>query len=153
MIRDGKQFKRLGSYIRDKCKLCGKGLYYYRSLNDECRKQFCSASCSNVYHQSHPRYKDTDIERILEGWLVNKNIVYRKQEAIRLSDRKFCSVDFYLPKTNTCLFADGDYWHSRSGHSNRDDYVTSELKKLKYKVVRLKGSEINKGVRPKFVID
>ena len=87
--------------------------------------------------------RDTDIEKELEDWLVEKHIPYEKQEPIG----SFTLVDFFIPP-NICLYADGDYWHSSEKVVIRDRWITRALTLRGFKVIRLRGSAIKQGVRP-----
>ncbi len=45
---------------------------------------------------------------------------------------------------NIVIFADGDYWHSLPHAIKRDIEVDKKLLENNYKIMRFKGSEINK---------
>lgn len=58
------------------------------------------------------RFVDTSIELIIEKKLKQRNITYVKQRIFYSVAR----VDFYLPKLNLVIEADGCYWHGCSIH-------------------------------------
>lgn len=94
--------------------------------------KFCSQDC---YRKNPPR-GDTDIEKILENWLIENNFEYEKQKRIFKTH-----VDFFI-EPNICLYADGDYWHSSEKRQIADERINNQLIESGYIVIRLKGSEI-----------
>lgn len=56
-------------------------------------------------------------------------------------------ADFYLPRTNTILEADGGYWHSRPKSVLHDAKRDAALTRLGYRVVRLGEKQIRAGAR------
>jgi len=63
----------------------------------------------------------TNVEKIIEDWLIERKVQYEKQTRI---GRVF--VDFYLPTTNEVLEGDGEFWHSRQKKDiERDKYIKS----------------------------
>ncbi|GAH40425.1 unnamed protein product [marine sediment metagenome] len=86
--------------------------------------------------------RNTDIERLLGQWLNQHNIKFEEQKPVE----KITTVDFFV-KPNLCLYADGDYWHSKEDVRQRDKRINETLQIKGYKVVRLLGSEIKKGIR------
>ena len=133
-----------GGKVRLTCIVCGKT--YLRGIAESKRNsRFCSISCKSVWVIKYKvRTKDTDIEIILEEWLNDNHIPFEKQKMI--AGRTV--VDFFIPP-NICLYADGDYWHSLPDHKKKDDEMNILLPKLGYVVLRLLGSEIKNGKRPK----
>ena len=126
------------------CKTCGKCFEIHpNKLKRKDRRQglYCSITCRAIDNIRHQRKQDTDIEKILENWLKDNTINYEKQKIID----GICIVDFFIPP-KICLFADGDYWHSR--RQELDKKQTWQLLNGGYEVIRLLGSEIKKGVRP-----
>jgi very-short-patch-repair endonuclease len=102
------------------------------------RAKFCNQEC----YRKHPPQGDTDIEKILEQWLIENNIKYEKHKKIF---RTF--PDFFI-EPNICLYADGDYWHSINGRPEKDAKINNQLTEAGYVVIRIKGSEIYAGKRP-----
>lgn len=126
------------------CKICG--------IKFKIRKKtakYCSLNCK---YKAHRRFMvetppiiqtcNTDIERILEKWLMEHNIKFEKQKPIE----KITIADFFI-EPNLCLYADGDYWHNKEDIGQRDKRIDETLRIKGYKVVRLLGSEIKKGIR------
>lgn len=106
--------------------------------------KYCSSSCSNAskFRLGVFKKKGTNIEIMVEKLLKSKKVKYESQKLIKLPNKTYTIVDFYLIKKNTCLYADGDYWHSRPGVKKRDQYQNRSLRRMGFKVVRLKGSSI-----------
>lgn len=112
--------------------------------------RYCSLNCK---HEAHRRFMietppfvqtcNTDIERILEKWLMEHDVKFEKQKPIE----RTTITDFFI-KPNLCLFADGDYWHSIPRVQKRDAWINRQLERFNYRVIRIKGSEIKEGVRP-----
>ena len=102
--------------------------------------------CRASYNIKHQRKTNTDIENIIENWIVNKKILYEKNKLVE----GIC-VDFFV-KPNICIFADGDYWHNLPETKKRDKRQNKLLKGYNWKVVRLLGSEIKKGKRPNEIL-
>ncbi len=84
-------------------------------------------------------YKDTKIELKIEAELKRVNLNYQKQVAIC----KVGVVDFFLPDYDVIIECDGDYWHNRDDHKQRD--ATKDLVWMfnNYKVFRFWEHEIN----------
>lgn len=132
-----------------KCKVCGKEFYRVQSaVNRKTKKpQFCSQKCRAIHSVRNQRKKDTNIERILEKWLISNKIRFKKQEAIK----GIALVDFFI-EPNICLFADGDYWHSLPKRKILDKRQTGELIQEGYHVVRILGSELLNGKYPNEIL-
>lgn len=123
----------------------GDILSYGRPRN-ETTKQKISQKLKQVWVNNQglfKSFKDTDIELILEEWLKQYNIPYEKQKPLL----NITIVDFFIPP-NTCIYADGDYWHSFPKVRQRDGFIYKTLRQNNYNVIRLTGSQIKKGVRP-----
>lgn len=86
--------------------------------------------------------QDTTIEQKIEEGLKKNNIYYKKYVPLC----NITVVDFYLPKFNLAIYADGDYWHSLPLVKNRDKKQDSILKQNGYRVFRFWEREINKSV-------
>ncbi len=130
------------------CEICEKQFWVIPAKADI--KRFCSNKCrykgqSEYMVERNPtqRTEGTDIEIILEQWLVDHGIVFESQKPVE----KITRVDFSIPP-NICLYADGDYWHSLDETKSRDVRINRQLKHKGYRVIRLLGSDIKKGVGP-----
>lgn len=131
-----KQTKKIIKY----CLICGKEMELTKSRVKYSGGKFCSFRCKGIYNVKHQKTKNTNIEMILKEWLSSNNIAFTFQYPTGIS-----LVDFFI-LPNICLFADGDYWHNKQ--KEKDKRQTKQLEELGYQVIRLKGSEILKGVRP-----
>ncbi len=125
-----------------KCKVCGKEFYRNPSaINRKDKKPlYCSQRCRAIDSIKNQKKQNTDIENIVEKWLIEKHIVYEKQvniEGIALTD--------FLVNSEFCIFADGDYWHSKSSRIKIDKRQAKQLIANGYTVVRLAGSDILSG--------
>jgi very-short-patch-repair endonuclease len=127
------------------CEICGEEVRSRKKI-----ARFCSAECKDKAHSKYmletpPMVPccDTDIERILESWLIENDIEHEKQTVIK----DICRTDFFV-QPNICIFADGDYWHQQKKTVVRDKWVNRQLEKNGYKIIRILGSDIKKGVRP-----
>ena len=137
---------RLGSgWNKGKSKANGDILLYGRPRSNT-TKQLISKKLKQVWVNNKglfAHFKDTDIELILEAWLIQNKIPHQKQKPLL----NITIVDFFIPP-NICLYADGDYWHSRPRTLQRDRFISRRLRENNYCVIRLLGSEIKKGIRP-----
>ncbi len=123
------------------CNQCGKH-YRLRAYTLQHTSKYCSYRCKAIYIRTHQPNKDTDIEMLMETALQNAQVTYVKQQPL-------CNVtvcDFYLPKTKTAIFCDGDYWHSLPGKAKRDVRQTKVLQNEGYTVLRFLGSEIHSSI-------
>ena len=75
--------------------------------------------------------------------MKEKSINYKKQNPIK----NITIPDFFI-EPNVCVYCDGDYWHTIPKVSARDKWINDELIKDGYRVIRLWGTEIKKGIRP-----
>ena len=115
------------------CQTCGQPF----STNQKRVKRFCSRICALNSRAS------TDIEMIIELWLQEHGIIYELQKPL-------CGVtiaDFFV-KPNIVIYCDGSYWHSLSRNRRKDFLQNRTLRENGYRVIRLPGSEIKKGLRP-----
>lgn len=138
-----------GDDIEKTCLYCY--IKYVPARNKRKIQKYCSQNCKNNAHskfmvETPPfvRTCDTDIELIIENWLIDQKIKYEKQKTI-IEARTI--PDFFI-EPNICFYADGDYWHSLDKTIKRDKRINKKLKYLGYKVIRIKGSDIKKGERP-----
>lgn len=78
----------------------------------------------------------TDIERIVFNLLVENNIEFVFQYPIRC---KYGYIaDFFIPKINLIIEADGERWHNFQRDNRRD----AVLRKKGFSILRLKGQDI-----------
>lgn len=124
------------------CKVCGKDFYRVPSAVNRTEKKplYCSQRCRAIDSIKSQRKQNTDIENIVEKWLIEKGVVYKKQEDVE----GIALVDF-LVGLKFCVFADGDYWHSKPSRIKIDKRQAKQLIANGYTVVRLKGSDILSG--------
>ena len=80
------------------CMWCAKTFIIPRSHH----RQFCSLRCATLNKNYYQKEHDTDIEVLMEQYLIKKGIEYEKQK--RIGD--FTITDFFLPP-KTCLYCDG----------------------------------------------
>ena len=83
--------------------------------------------------------KDTSIEVKLQHALATAGVTFVTHKAIK------GQPDIFI-EPNICVFADGDYWHSRQDVVRRDADTTSFLLQHGYVVVRLTETEINTNI-------
>lgn len=136
-----------GGEIERICPICGEGYPVQRCKAK--KSKHCSLICK---YEAHRRFmvetppfvqtRNTDIERLLGQWLNKHNIKFEEQKPVE----KVTTVDFFI-EPNLCLYADGDYWHNKEDVRQRDKRINEALRIKGYKVVRLLGSEIKKGIR------
>jgi len=121
------------------CKVCGGNFYRVQSAVSRIDKKplYCSQRCRAIDSIKNQRKQNTDIEAIVENWLIEKAVVYEKQEDIE----GIALVDFIV-NSEVCIFADGDYWHSKPARIKVDRRQTKQLIANGYTVIRLKGSDI-----------
>ena len=135
------------NHIIVKCIVCGVDIHTYKNVYIKGGARFCSRKCSNIRKNKNQKTNNTDIEQILEVWLKENNVNYIPQKEIS----GITIPDFFV-EPNICIYADGDYWHTLPKVKKRDRWINQQLKKKGYKVIRLWGSEIKKGVRPNGII-
>ena len=111
-----------------------------RDFSDQHRQHLAAAM---VERRGSQKKTDTDIERILKGWLTENNIDFKRNEPIE----GITNPDFFI-EPNICLYADGDYWHNLKKVRERDEIINAKLEKLGYMAIRLLGSDIKEGIRP-----
>lgn len=108
------------------------------SCGRECKHRFCTRKCAALYGAVQSRKgKTTDIERKIEEFLRDQNIVYEKNKAVARTS----VPDFIIGKL--CVYADGDYWHRTKKAQYRDKKIDAKLTKLGYTVIRFSGTTIN----------
>lgn len=80
--------------------------------------------------------KDTKIERFIESVLAVNGVKYEKH--ISLPGRP----DFFI-EPNTCIFADGEYWHGNPSKYKPDDIIGRD-RKVPAKKIWIKDIKVNK---------
>lgn len=85
-------------------------------------------------------YTNTIPERMLQDELTRRQINFVTQYT-ELEG----TPDIFI-EPNICVFADGDYWHSRDSQKIRDSHVNSTLEKQGYVVIRLWEHDIKRDV-------
>ena len=125
------------------CPICGGEFYVYPSNVKRGNGKFCSKRCATIANNLVQKDHDTDIELIIEGWLVRNNIKHEKQKNI-----EGVSIPDFFIEPNICIYADGDYWHGLEKVKKRDKWINGQLKGRGYNVIRILGSAIKSGVRP-----
>lgn len=125
----------------NKCLTCGKEFYVYPSNAKRGNGHFCSKRCTTIANNLVQKDSGTDIEILLEQWLKTNGYIFQKQKPIEA----ITIPDFFV-EPNICIYADGDYWHSLPKVKKRDEWINYQLQKKGYRIVRLLGSEIKKGV-------
>ena len=86
----------------------------------------------------HFENNETGIEKELYSYLDLKEVVYERQKQIGRT-----RPDAYIPELNLCVYADGEYWHSKPSVKTRDRRLTKTLISKGYNVLRL--PSINNG--------
>ena len=86
--------------------------------------------------------KETSIEKVLESYLQELNLHYRKQEIFA-----FWSFDFYLPDQDIYIECDGDYWHVNPNSKTNIPKTASQKKnigndKRKNKFMKVNGKKL-----------
>lgn len=70
------------------------------------------------------------IKSILEEALGKDQVVHQFKHALGIAD-------FYIPKYNLVIFADGQYWHNLPGAKEKDTKQTDYLKRQGHSVWRI----------------
>lgn len=78
----------------------------------------------------------TCLEKELYKFLNDNKIYFISQKQIG----RTC-VDAFIPVFNLCIYADGNYWHSKPEVKKRDAKISKSLKEKGYKVLRLKSKD------------
>ena len=119
-----------GKYCSLKC----MGIAYKeRKFTEETRRKL---SESRVKYLSSSKSKgkgktyDTKIELAFEAQLRANEIKYLKQ----YNAEGIACVDFFIPEYKIIVECDGDYWHSKEDHKQRDVDKTFRLRFKGYKI-------------------
>jgi very-short-patch-repair endonuclease len=137
-----------GTRITFECEFCGKVVSRTPFLYNFSTHHYCSRSCSSSSGLSTRNFADvkirnghrTDIERIVEQFLISKNIRYE----FELRVGKY-SIDFAISLPQTAVECDGEYWHSKPGQPEKDKAKDKYLAYKGWTVVRLPGKCILDG--------
>ena len=138
----------LTDFPKKECEVCHKPLILTKTVHIKI-KRFCSRRCRSIYacaagmKVNRNRNKRTSIEVKMAEVLKELNIPFEEQKIITNCK---CMPDFYIPKTNTCLFTDGTYWHSGVKRQYRDKRINKRLEKSGYNVIRIWEHDINKDI-------
>jgi very-short-patch-repair endonuclease len=125
--------------IRLICKICSKEFYVPHN-KAKIQRAFCSRRCVGIWaYLNCSRTRETSIEILLAKAMEQENLKFKKQFRIGTIG----VADFYLPKFNLIIEADGEYWH-RAERKERDDNRDLLLNFRGYKVLRFSETEINK---------
>lgn len=127
------------------CMNCGKKFLTKPAKVKYGEGKFCSKNCHGAHTVVNANKQDTKIEIILEAVLMELSLVYEKQKPIG-----WYVCDFYIPKYNLVIEADGDYWHRIEKVRKRDKRKNSYLLGKGYKLLRIWESDIHKN--PKEII-
>jgi very-short-patch-repair endonuclease len=100
------------------------------------------------------RSSGTDIEVLMENAFNEAGIELKKQH--RIAEDSWHCYDFYLPKFNLLVEADGDFWHGRKDQVEKpwhdkqrawDKMVVEYASRRGFRVIRFWGSDITKDAR------
>lgn len=127
-----------------KCTCCNKIVQIKQGTLH--KRKYCSYICNNIVKNKQSRKKNTDIEQIIENWLIDNKIPYQSQIPLH----GITLADFLVG--NTVIFCDGDYWHSLEGRKEKDNIQSNKLTELGYTVIRLSETSIKSGVRPNILL-
>jgi len=151
------------------CQTCDKEFYVVKSAISRGKGKYCSPKCfqlsrrgkklsekhkenlskSYIKYLASSRSKgrgktfDTKIELAVEAELRSREIKYIKQ----YNAEGIACVDFFIPEHKIIIQCDGNYWHSRGDHKQRDFNQDFRLRFKGYKIFRFWESEINKDVK------
>lgn len=113
------------------CPVCKKTFLANPKNRKKEHSVYCSIQCKIAGKEP------TIIEVIVGNILAHLNVKYLPQYRV---GKYVC--DYYLPNHNLIIECDGSYWHSIPKVQERDKRKNAYLKECKYKVLRLKESEI-----------
>jgi very-short-patch-repair endonuclease/phage gpG-like protein len=85
----------------------------------------------------------TDVEKQIEQWLIDRKVKYEKQKNIGK-----VYVDFYLSKTNEIIEGDGAFWHSNQKRDiERDKYIKEILPDVKITHMHFYDKRFSKNIK------
>jgi very-short-patch-repair endonuclease len=124
------------------CPHCGKK---FRANNQH--QKYCSLKCyysiaggNSTISKKRSSGRRTDIEKIVESFLIQNSIIYCFEHQIGLY-----SIDFAIPSMMIAIECDGDYWHSLPKRKRSDSKRDLFLKDSGWTVIRLPGKQIVSG--------
>lgn len=94
------------------------------------------------YCRPHSESKSSPIEDIMENELNKQNIAFIKQYEIRVNDKKFTVIDFFIPNSKIAVYCDGTEFHKDPQRIIMDKQQDRILQSQGYCVLRFSGSEI-----------
>jgi len=143
-----------------------------RVVSDETKKKISEAKLGKSFTLEHRKHI-SDVRKLLSSWnkgipwsqevkdkirakrleqvipFYDTSIEVKLQQALNQHNvgflthvRLFGQPDIFIDP-NICIFADGDYWHSRFGKPERDARVNEVLETQGYEVLRFREHEIN----------
>lgn len=117
----------------------------FKGLEGILRREQSSINASNNLKKH--KYSDTIPEKKMKKYLIKQGLKENKdfihQHQVKDINNKFVA-DFYIPKLNTIIECDGNYWHNYPNGNEIDHIRTEELKKQGYNVLRFWESQIKK---------
>lgn len=129
-------------FVQLKCVVCGRTIW--RDPAEIRYYSTCSHRCNAVYRNKHfGKTEGTDIERIMEVWLIGKGFVFEKQRGFLI--RPFATVVDFLVEPNIIIYCDGDYWHRGFMKRRKDQLQKKALEAMGYRVYRISGSRLKDG--------
>jgi len=132
--------RKLSEEHKQKVRLNNSRYWLGKHKSEETKAKISLARSKQVFP-----YKDTSIERIVQAYLNQMNIPFKKHVPFRLPTNRFHQVDLYLPEIALVIECDGTYWHNLPGEKEHDAYIDASLSKIGYKVLRLSQEEISDG--------
>jgi DNA mismatch endonuclease (patch repair protein) len=133
-ITEGNRGKHLSEETRRKISEAEKGRVSPmkgKHQSEEAKQKLREIRLKQIF----PR-KDTSIEVALQNGLRERGIAFETHKPI------YGQPDIFI-EPNICIFADGEYWHSRPEVKERDAEVNRILTERGYRVLRFWEHEIN----------
>lgn len=123
------------------CKNCNTSFKYRKASTVG---YFCSHECYVKYSGR------TSIEIKMSSLLMSLNIDFIEQYKL---EKKY--YDFYLPRSNTLIECDGNYWHSFEDAKKNDLFKNCLAIKNGYQIIRFTETMINKNIEQikKIILD
>jgi very-short-patch-repair endonuclease len=125
-----------------KTRFGGKNNPFYGKRHSKNTKQKIRMSVIRNETLKNKRYSFTRPEIALYSAMESKGIDFIKQYVL---NNKF-AVDAYIPKSNTLIQVDGNYWHNLDRVKKKDKSFNAYAKKCGYRVVRLWEKDIYENV-------
>lgn len=96
----------------------------------------------SAYSRPHSESITSPIEELMEKELLKWNINFQKQYELRLNDKKFTVIDFFIPEKKLAIYCDGTEFHKDPQRIIMDKQQDRKLQAIGYHVFRFSGSEI-----------